>query len=161
MTTKSIDNKMCTFNILLSWRFPSKTTLFGRFSSLCTPNDPPPPQRRKFNFYCRFAVSETSHGRWGKIASCGHDYQPCFDTAQNKHRTRGHKECKQVRGATNVHQQMFTNMRIRFGPPPPTPEFLSKDFCLRPGLEWKFLLRRTWSGQKLLPLRFPGLPLPY
>ena len=35
------------------------------------------------------------------------------------------------------------------------------DFCQRPDLEWKFLLRRTWSGQKLLPLQFPGLSAPY
>ena len=43
------------------------------------------------------------------------------------------------------------SMRIKFWPPPPTPEFLSKDFCLQPGLERKFLLRRTWSGQKTAP----------
>ena len=30
-------------------------------------------------------------------------------------------------------------------------------FRLRPGLEWKFLLRRTWPGQKPFPLQFPGL----
>ena len=42
-----------------------------------------------------------------------------------------------------------------------TVDFLSKDFCLQPGLGWKFLLRRTWSGEKLLPLQFPGLSLPY
>ena len=41
--------------------------------------------------------------------------------------------------------------------PPPTPEFLRKDFCLQPGLEWKVLLRRTWSGRKMLPLQFPEL----
>ena len=28
---------------------------------------------------------------------------------------------------------------------------LSKDFCLQSGLERKFLLRRTWSGQKAVP----------
>ena len=28
----------------------------------------------------------------------------------------------------------------------------SRIFCLQPGVEWKFLLRRTWFlGQKLLP----------
>ena len=43
----------------------------------------------------------------------------------------------------------------------PNPRFLSKDFCLQPGLEGKFLLRRTRSGQKLFPLQFPGLSLPY
>ena len=39
--------------------------------------------------------------------------------------------------------------------PNPNPDFLTKDFCLQPGLERIFLLRRTWSGQKLLPLQFP------
>ena len=56
------------------------------------------------------------------------------------------------------------NLKIWFLPPPPTLEFLSKDFCLQPGLEWKFLLRRTLrrnrSGQKLLPLQFPEVSLP-
>ena len=33
-------------------------------------------------------------------------------------------------------------------------------FRLQPGLERKLLLRRTCSGQKLFPLRFPGLSLP-
>ena len=33
-------------------------------------------------------------------------------------------------------------------------------FRLKPGFEWKFLLRRTWLRQKLLPLQFPGLSLP-
>ena len=45
--------------------------------------------------------------------------------------------------------------------PPPTPEFLTKDFCLQPGLKLKFLLRRTWLEHKLLPLQFPGPLLPY
>ena len=51
-------------------------------------------------------------------------------------------------------------LRIEFWPPPPTPDFLSKDFCLQPGLGWKLLLRKTWSGQKMLPLQFPGLSHP-
>ena len=42
----------------------------------------------------------------------------------------------------------FTNLfaRIWFWPPPPTPEFLTKDFCLQTSFDWHFLLRRTWSG---------------
>ena len=44
------------------------------------------------------------------------------------------------------------------GTPPPMPEFLlSKDFRLQPNLECKFLLRRTWSGQKPLPQDFQSL----
>ena len=45
--------------------------------------------------------------------------------------------------------------------PHPQPQnSLLRTFRLQPGLEWKFLLRRTWSGAKLLPLQFPGLSLP-
>ena len=33
-------------------------------------------------------------------------------------------------------------MRVRYWPPSYTPEFLSKDFCLQPGLEWKELLTK-------------------
>ena len=47
-----------------------------------------------------------------------------------------------------------------FDPPPPTPDFLSNDFCLAPGLERKFLLKRAWSDEERLLLRFSGLPLP-
>ena len=46
--------KKCTFRILLSWRFPRKKH-FGRFYSL---PPIPPPHNRKFDFYCRLAVSE-------------------------------------------------------------------------------------------------------
>ena len=56
MTTELFDNKMCTFKILLSWRFPRKQR-FGRFSSL-PPKVPPLLKNRKFNFYCCLAVSE-------------------------------------------------------------------------------------------------------
>ena len=34
---------------------------------------------------------------------------------------------------------------------PLTEAWLCKDVCLQPGLGWKFLLRRTWSGQKTAP----------
>ena len=40
-----------------------------------------------------------------------------------------------------------TEVRVRLWPPPPTPESLTKDVYLQPGLEWELLLRRTWSGQ--------------
>ena len=36
---------------------PTKSRVFGRFSSL-PPKPPPPPQKRKFYFYCRLAVSD-------------------------------------------------------------------------------------------------------
>ena len=45
-------------------------------------------------------------------------------------------------------------------PRPQPQKILTNDFCRQPGLEWKFLQRRTWSGQKPLPLQFPGLALP-
>ena len=42
MTTNFLDNKICTFKILLSWRFPQrkKNSVFQQFSSL--PQAPPP-----------------------------------------------------------------------------------------------------------------------
>ena len=61
MTTKFPDNKICTFEILLSWRyvaFPTKKTAF-RTIFLSAPNAPPP-QNRKLYFYCRVAVSDHS-----------------------------------------------------------------------------------------------------
>ena len=51
-------------------------------------------------------------------------------------------------------------MKIEFQAPTPTAEFLTKDFRLQPGLDWKFLLRRAWSEQKLFSLQFPELSLP-
>ena len=59
MTTKFLDNKICDFKILLSWRCPRKKQRFGRFSSL--PPRPPPLENRKFYFYCRLAVSDLSN----------------------------------------------------------------------------------------------------
>ena len=57
MTTKFLDNKIRTFKILLSWRFPRKTAFWTIFlCPQCRP--PPPPQNCKFYFYCRLAVSE-------------------------------------------------------------------------------------------------------
>ena len=56
MTTKFRDNKIFTFEFLLSWRFPRKQAFLDDFP-LC-PQGPPPPQKRKFYFYCRLAVSE-------------------------------------------------------------------------------------------------------
>ena len=48
-----------------------------------------------------------------------------------------------------------------FHPHPQPQSSLLRIFRLQPGLKWKFLLRRIWSGQKPLPLQFPGLSLPY
>ena len=41
MTTKFLDYKICTFNILLSWRFPRKTAFMAEF-----PPPMPPPQKK-------------------------------------------------------------------------------------------------------------------
>ena len=51
-------------------------------------------------------------------------------------------------------------MKINFHPHPQPQNSLPRIFRLQPDLERKFLLRRTWSGQKLLPLQFPRLSLP-
>ena len=55
MTTKFLDNKICTFKILLSWRFPQNTGFLDDFP--LWPQGPPP-RKRKSYFYCRLAVSE-------------------------------------------------------------------------------------------------------
>ena len=56
MTTKFLDNKNFHFQNFIVVAFPTKTSVFGRFSSL--PPSPSPPQKRKIYFYCRLAVSE-------------------------------------------------------------------------------------------------------
>ena len=45
MTTKFLDNKICTFKILLSWRFPRKPAFLDDFLSAPKAH---PPQKRKF-----------------------------------------------------------------------------------------------------------------
>ena len=55
MTTKFLDNKICTFKILLSWLFPRKKRFW---TILLSAPKAHPPQKRKFYFYCRLAVSE-------------------------------------------------------------------------------------------------------
>ena len=57
----------------------------------------------------------------------------------------------------NMHSHLWGS---DFDPHPQPQNSLLRIFRLKPGLEWKFLLRRTWSGQKLLPLQFPELSLP-
>ena len=47
-----------------------------------------------------------------------------------------------------------------FDPHPQPQSSLLRIFRLQPGVVWKFLLRRTCSEQKLLPLQFPALSLP-
>ena len=70
MTTKFLENKISTFKIVLSWRFPRKkkkrNSVFGRFAS---PPPRHPPQKGKFYFYCRLAVSESTEG-WGHRKVC-------------------------------------------------------------------------------------------
>ena len=58
MTTKCLDNKICNFNILLSWRFPGKKKQHFWTIFLSAPISPPS-KKRKFYFYCRLAVSDT------------------------------------------------------------------------------------------------------
>ena len=48
MTTKFLDNKICTFKILLSWRFPRKTAFWTIV--LSAPNVPPPLKNENFIF---------------------------------------------------------------------------------------------------------------
>ena len=72
MTTKFLDNKICTFKILLSLRFPRKTAFLD--NSPLDPRARPPPKKRKFYFYCRLAVSEnpqTWNREWGGFQEGG------------------------------------------------------------------------------------------
>ena len=48
MTTKFLDNKICTFKMLLSWRFPQKPAFLEDFP-LC-PQGPPPLKSETFIF---------------------------------------------------------------------------------------------------------------
>ena len=41
----------------------------------------------------------------------------------------------------------------KFDPTPRTPKVLTKDFCLHPNLDWKFMQRRTGSGKQFLKNR--------
>ena len=57
MTTKILDNQICTFKILLSWRFSQKKTAFWMIV-LSAPRAPPS-NSEKVYFYCRLAVSDS------------------------------------------------------------------------------------------------------
>ena len=48
MTTEFLDNKICSFKILLSWRFPRKTASWTIFRF--APPLPPPPKTASFIF---------------------------------------------------------------------------------------------------------------
>ena len=48
MTTKFLDNRICTFKISLSWRFPRKTAFWTIF--LSAPSFPPPLKTANFIF---------------------------------------------------------------------------------------------------------------
>ena len=67
MTTKFLGNKICTFKILLSWRFPRKQH-FGMIF-LSAPKSPPSSKTPKKYVYCRLAVSDSPSLTefWGKL----------------------------------------------------------------------------------------------
>ena len=56
MTTKFLDNKICTFKIFVVEAFPTRKQRCGWFSSQ-PPNAPPPLKTANFLFYCRLALS--------------------------------------------------------------------------------------------------------
>ena len=56
MTTKFLDNKICTFDILLAWRFPRKIALWDEVP-LCPPMPPPPPPPLKSANFIFIVVS--------------------------------------------------------------------------------------------------------
>ena len=50
LTTKFLDNKISTFNLLLSWRFPRKTAFWTIFLSVLKAPPPPPSRSEVFLF---------------------------------------------------------------------------------------------------------------
>ena len=172
MTTKCLDNQVCTSKILLSWRFPRKNSVLDDFP-LC-PSCPP-----KSAIFVFLVVSPSL------IIACG-EYQQSKNTVtisgsstqrsvnspmgtshngnpqipRNRQKPMHALNCWQPFRSCHMKLLQWHVLRIKFSPPPPTPEFLAKDFPSATKSRTKFLLRRTWSGQKLLPLQFPGLSLP-
>ena len=67
MTTKFLDNKICTFKILLSWRFPRQTAFWDDF-----PPPRPPPQKWKIYLCCRLTVSDS----WSDKRNCSQNVSP-------------------------------------------------------------------------------------
>ena len=51
MTTKFLDNKICTFKILLSWRFPRKKKQRLFLGTIFPPPFPPFPPSQKHKIY--------------------------------------------------------------------------------------------------------------
>ena len=97
MTTKFLDNKICTFKILLSWRFPRKQAFLGDYP-LC-PQGPPPP-KRKFYFYCRLAFSSSI-----KISEAGVQPRPAQPNGRMP-RLHPHVKCPPYTGIrTRKHLQ--------------------------------------------------------
>ena len=68
MTTKCLDNKICTFKIILSWRFPRKTAFLDDFP-LCPQGAPP--QKAKMCFFIVVSPSlkkVISHNDYASLA---------------------------------------------------------------------------------------------
>ena len=71
MTTKYLNNKICTFKIILWWRFPPKKNLLGRFSS--RPPTPPPLQKTQILFLlssCRLSMIYPRTQKLHSLAKC-------------------------------------------------------------------------------------------
>ena len=70
MTTTFLDNKICTFKILLSWRFRRKTAFWENSPLYLHPRAPTPLKSANFIFVCRLAVSDR---HWGRNSSYSRD----------------------------------------------------------------------------------------
>ena len=87
MTTKFLDNRICTFKILLSWCFPQNTAFFGQYSSL--PPRPTPPPFKSAHFISIVVSPSLSHGQvsensrrlWLPEIPCWKSFSANFDAA--------------------------------------------------------------------------------
>ena len=79
MTTKFLNNKIFTFKILLSWRFPWKIAFWTIFLSAPLPT---PPEKRKFYLYCRLAFSD--YGLVNLWFACGSPFTKTTEIIQTR-----------------------------------------------------------------------------
>ena len=71
MTIKFLDNKNFHFQNLVVVAFPTKNSVLDNFPP-CPPAHPPPPEKRKFYFYCRLAFSES---KWNGLIFRNHVFK--------------------------------------------------------------------------------------
>ena len=107
--------------------FPTKNSIFGRFSSLSRrpPPPAPPPQKRTFYFYCRLAVSERGRQLYFTFPSAP---DPLFQASKAPFLT--------LRVATPSRAPRQAPLEQRHGLPRPDRRQLSLKRCLAKSLDF-------------------------